>query len=74
MSKWLSGKYERRERDFYATPGSAVLPLVPHLRAARVRRFCEPCAGEGDLVRCYNAGRGPGRPQRLHPHAEILNR
>jgi hypothetical protein len=41
--------FERRPRDFYPTPREAVLPLVPHLRG--IRRFAEPCAGAGDLVR-----------------------
>ena len=43
--------FDRRERDFYPTPRAAVLPLIPHLRAARIRTFCEPCAGDGALVR-----------------------
>lgn len=38
-------------RDLYVTPYRAVLPLVPYLRAERVRTFAEPCAGNGDLVR-----------------------
>jgi hypothetical protein len=40
--------FERRERDFYATPYSAIPPLLPHLRG--IRTFAEPCAGEGHLV------------------------
>jgi hypothetical protein len=43
--------FPRVERDFYPTPRAAVLSLIPHLRAGRVRRFAEPCAGAGDLVR-----------------------
>jgi hypothetical protein len=42
---------ERREADFYPTPGAAVLPLIPYLRRDGIRTFAEPCAGEGDLVR-----------------------
>lgn len=38
----------RRPMDAYATPFSAVLPLMPHLRG--IETFAEPCAGEGDLV------------------------
>lgn len=38
----------RRERDFYPTPESAVLPLVPHL--PRIGSFWEPCAGDGALT------------------------
>ena len=39
--------FPRRERDFYPTPEEAVLPLVPHLD---VKRFIEPCAGDGALI------------------------
>jgi hypothetical protein len=35
--------------DFYATPEEAVLPLLPWLPAGA--KFCEPCAGEGHLIR-----------------------
>lgn len=41
--------FERIERDFYPTPESAVVPLLPHLQPGTL--FAEPCAGEGDLVR-----------------------
>lgn len=41
--------FERRERDFYRTPIDAVVPLLPHLGGPR--RFVEPCAGDGALVR-----------------------
>jgi hypothetical protein len=41
--------FERIPRDFYPTPRAAVLPLIPHLRG--IRRFAEPCAGDGDLIR-----------------------
>lgn len=41
--------FERRPMDFYATPEAAVLPLLPWLPANA--RFCEPCAGQGDLIR-----------------------
>jgi hypothetical protein len=40
--------FERVERDFYPTPREAVLPLLPHI--PRGVRFCEPCAGDGQLV------------------------
>ena len=43
--------FERRERDFYPTPAKAVEPLIPFLRAAGVKTFAEPCAGDGDLAR-----------------------
>jgi hypothetical protein len=41
--------FPRREADFYPTPRPAVLPLLPFLDG--IRRFAEPCAGAGDLVR-----------------------
>lgn len=40
--------FERVPRDFYPTPAEAVGPLLPYLPPAT--RFCEPCAGEGDLI------------------------
>ena len=40
--------FERREADFYPTPRTAVVPLIPHLRG--IRTFAEPCAGDGALV------------------------
>lgn len=40
--------FERKPRDFYETPKSAVLPLIYHLRPQT--RFIEPCAGAGKLV------------------------
>jgi len=47
--------FERREGDAYYTSPAAVAPLLPHLRAARVRTFAEPCAGDGALVRVLGA-------------------
>jgi len=41
--------FKRRPMDYYATPEEAVLPLLPWL--PRQTRFCEPCAGEGHLIR-----------------------
>lgn len=41
--------FERRPMDFYSTPEEAVLPLLPYL--PHQTRFCEPCAGDGDLIR-----------------------
>ena len=45
--------FERIPRDFYPTPAEAVLPLLPHLRPGTI--FCEPCAGDGALVRHLEA-------------------
>jgi hypothetical protein len=42
-------EFERRPRDFYPTPFTAVPPLIPHLRG--IRSFAEPCAGDGALIR-----------------------
>jgi hypothetical protein len=54
--------FQRRESDFYPTPLKAVEPMFPHLRG--IRKFAEPCAGDGHLVwhlesfglRCVYAG------------------
>jgi hypothetical protein len=43
--------FERRDDDWYATPRAAVLPLVPWLKHHGIKRFGEPCAGDGSLVR-----------------------
>lgn len=41
--------FERIPRDFYPTPFEAVAPLLPHLGFER--RYIEPCAGDGALIR-----------------------
>lgn len=41
-------KFERAEKDFYKTPVSAIIPLVPHL--PDFFRYTEPCCGEYDLI------------------------
>jgi hypothetical protein len=41
-------QFRRRPRDFYPTPYEAVVPLIPHL--GDIKRYCEPCAGDGALV------------------------
>jgi len=41
--------FEHRELGFYPTPYKAVKPLLPHL--APETKYCEPCAGKGDLIR-----------------------
>lgn len=40
--------FKRVPRDYYKTPESAVLPLLPHLKMPTY--FVEPCAGDGALV------------------------
>lgn len=59
MSKRLQ-KFARNPRDSYATPYSAVLPLLPHLPSPAF--FDEPCCGDGDLVR------------HLHSHGHCVSR
>lgn len=48
MSK-RAPQFERREKDFYPTPFSAVQPLLRELPTSR--RYIEPCAGDGALIR-----------------------
>ena len=48
MTKRDSGKFKRRERDFYATPYEAVLPLLLHLPGRT--SFDEPCCGQYELA------------------------
>jgi hypothetical protein len=45
--------FPRRPHDDYDSPPETVLPLLPHLNGAR--RFAEPCAGRGMLVRALEA-------------------
>jgi len=40
--------FERNERDYYPTPYSAMIPLLPFLNN---ERFCEPCAGDGRMIK-----------------------
>ncbi len=41
--------FERAPRDYYPTPMSAALPLIPHL--PRDVKYIEPFAGDGALIR-----------------------
>jgi hypothetical protein len=46
--------FKHRKLDFYQTPFKAVQPLIPYLDIngiGGVRRFAEPCCGDGRLVR-----------------------
>ena len=47
--------FGRRERDAYPTPAVAVAPLSPWLHRHGIRRFAEPCCGDGDLARHLQA-------------------
>jgi hypothetical protein len=40
--------FPRMEKDYYVTPKSAVLPLLPFLSPRTL--FAEPCAGSGELI------------------------
>jgi len=40
--------FERVSKDYYPTPISAVIPLLPHLMPNAT--FYEPCAGDGRLI------------------------
>lgn len=40
--------FDRIPRDFYETPYTAVLPLLPHI--IYVNTFIEPCVGNGKLL------------------------
>ena len=68
--------FERRPMDFYATPEAAVLPLLPYL--PRQTRFCEPCAGGGDLIRHLEkhghqcASAFDLNPESAHPELDAL--
>jgi hypothetical protein len=48
MSKRTDGQFERRERDFYGTPLTPILRLLPHLDG--VDTFAEPMCGDGAIV------------------------
>lgn len=41
--------FKRNKGDYYQTPKTALLPLLPHLGTCEL--FCEPCAGDGRLIR-----------------------
>ena len=42
--------FVRKDRDFYATPYEAVVPLLEHLPKKQFG-FAEPCAGDGTLIK-----------------------
>lgn len=58
--------FKREQFDFYPTPLSAVIPLLPHL--PKEVSFCEPCAGEGHLI-WHLEGGGPQVRQRVRPQS-----
>ncbi len=48
MTKRADGKFERKPRDTYDTPASAVKPLLDQIDPGTT--FAEPCAGSGMLI------------------------
>lgn len=40
--------FERKPNDYYPTPPTALVPLLPHLHDRT--KFVEPCAGDGRLI------------------------
>lgn len=61
--------FPRLARDKYATPWKPVVALSPFL--ANLDGFCEPCAGDGALVRHLEAlGHHCARALDLEPHGE----
>lgn len=65
--------FERVERDFYPTPYSAVVPLLPHLPSRT--RFVEPCAGNGALIdHLVSAGHVCARAWDIEPQRDDIDR
>jgi len=52
MGKRSDGAFKRRKNDTYDTPFGPAMRLVTHLDSHV--RYCEPCAGKGDLIRHLN--------------------
>lgn len=53
MTKRDAGKFERNERDFYATPEEPIWKLLPELQG--VTTFAEPMCGDGAIVKTLEA-------------------
>ena len=65
--------FERMERDFYPTPYEAVIPLLPYL--SPITMFCEPCAGNGVLIRhLENAGHFCVHARDIEPMASGIDK
>ena len=63
--------FERRERDFYPTPVSAVIPLIPHLPDSF--SYIEPCSGDGALIRGLASFEGMAHGGRFTPILEYAS-
>jgi hypothetical protein len=73
MSKRTDGKYERRDRDFYATPPEPIYKLLPHIQDCRV--FAEPMCGDGAIVRVLEArGWVCGAAMDMEPQDDMIAR
>ena len=65
--------FKRLKGDFYKTPLSAVLPLLPLLSSGT--RFCEPCAGDGRLVHYLeDAGHQCAAAWDVKPRADFITK
>jgi len=53
MTKREAGKFERKERDFYATPEEPIWKLLPELLAYET--FAEPMCGDGAIVKALES-------------------
>lgn len=63
--------FKRLKGDYYKTPLAAVQPLLPFLLPRT--RFCEPCAGDGRLVKYLeNAGHRCAAAWDVKPRAQFV--
>ena len=63
--------FERKERDFYPTPVSAVEPLIPHLPERFT--YIEPCSGDGALIRALSSFEGVAHGGKFCPILEYAS-
>jgi hypothetical protein len=73
MAKRSDGQFERRDRDYYATPPPPILRLIPHIQD--IRTFAEPMCGDGAIIRVLEA-RGWSCPRSwdLEPQGDMIGR
>lgn len=73
MSKRTTGKFERRDRDFYATPAETTYRLLPFLGDCEA--FAEPMCGDGAIIRALEARGWPCRfAGDIEPQGEMTER
>lgn len=71
MSKRTTGKFDRRDRDYYATPPEPIYKLLPHL--GEHRTFAEPMCGDGAIIRVLeDRGWSCGFACDLEPQGQAL--